>query len=143
MTFAVVLPGAFAFFAACLWIWAVLDCISTDNILVRNMPKTTWLVLVIFVPTVGAVAWLLLGRPEGAGFALGGKYQAPSATKYVTQAPRPKGPDDDPNWSPRTTPSRPTTSEDPAAKRRMAEWEAELEKREAALEARERGLDEE
>lgn len=44
-----------------LWIYCVIDVISADHC--RNLPKTTWLLLVIMVPLVGSVAWLVAGRP--------------------------------------------------------------------------------
>lgn len=55
------------------WLWAIFDVISTDEARVRNLPKGLWLVLVIFLGDVGSVAWLLLGRPEGASFSPGGR----------------------------------------------------------------------
>ena len=55
------------------WLWAVFDVISTDSERVRNLPKGLWLLLVIFLGDIGSVAWLLLGRPEGASFSPGGK----------------------------------------------------------------------
>lgn len=55
------------------WLWAIFDVISTDEARVRNLPKGLWLVLVIFLGDIGSVAWLLLGRPEGASFSPGGR----------------------------------------------------------------------
>ena len=133
----VILPisiGALVFFG--LWFWAILDCISMDTILVRNLPKTTWLFVVIFVPTAGALAWLLLGRPEGAGLAVGGSYRP----RNYTQQSRSKGFEDSTEWKSRSkqikapAPSTEDLTESNAVKeRRLLEWEAELKKREAAL----------
>jgi hypothetical protein len=50
------------------WLWAIFDVIKTDESLTRNLPKGVWLMLVIILSDVGALAWLLLGRPEGVGF---------------------------------------------------------------------------
>ena len=118
------------------WFWAILDCIGTDNILVRNLPKTTWLFVVILIPTAGALAWLLLGRPEGAGLGIGGSYRPPDYTRQQ----RSRGFEDSPEWQQRSKaiqapkPSSDDISESNAVKeRRLLEWEAELEKREAAL----------
>ncbi len=61
--------GGIVFFVSfVLWIWAIFDCISTDSSLCRNLPKGFWLILIILLPTIGAVAWLILGRPERAGW---------------------------------------------------------------------------
>ena len=42
-------PGLVGFVFFCFWVWAVLDVIATDRMLVRNLDKTLWLFLVIFV----------------------------------------------------------------------------------------------
>jgi len=112
-----------------LWFWAILDCIATDSILVRNLPKQLWLMLVILVPSAGALAWLLLGRPEGAGFSLGGNYTPPDYTRGT----RSRGIEDSPEWQARNARALPA---DTGKERRLREWEAELEKREAALDDR-------
>ena len=126
--------GGLIFFA--FWFWAILDCIATDSILVRNLPKTTWLFVVILLPTAGALAWLLLGRPEGAGLGIGGTYRPPD----YTQRSRGRGFADSPAWreqSKQISAPRPPASDiaesDAVKERRLLEWEAELEKREAAL----------
>jgi hypothetical protein len=51
-----------------LWLYALIDCATTDASQCRNLPKPFWLIIVFFVPTIGSLLWLLLGRPEGAGF---------------------------------------------------------------------------
>lgn len=48
-----------------LWLYAIFDAITADESAVRNLPKTFWIILVIILPDVGAIAWLLLGRPTG------------------------------------------------------------------------------
>lgn len=146
MMFGLVIHGIGGTFLFLLWIWAVLDVIATDSILIRNLPKVTWLLLVLFIPTIGAVAWLLLGRPEGAGMSLGGQRSAlyvdpddrwqpssGSTGRYI-------GPDDDPSFgrsSASPSPSLPTSmrEEEPLAirERKLMEREAELARREAEL----------
>ena len=54
------------------WAYAIIDVISTDESRCRNLNKGLWLVLVVILPDLGALAWVLLGRPEGAGLAPGG-----------------------------------------------------------------------
>ena len=118
-----------AFFA--LWVWAVLDVIATDRVLIRNLDKMVWLLLVIFLPTVGAVAWLALGRPINAGFTPGATYSRPTR---VDRKPAPRGLEDSESWGASTTPSAPADDgfESTAAKeRRLRESEAELDAREA------------
>ena len=64
--------GLVALVVLALWIWAIFDVISTDEARMRNLPKMVWLLLVVFFGAVGSIAWLLLGRPEGASFSPGG-----------------------------------------------------------------------
>jgi hypothetical protein len=55
--------GIVGFLLLALWIWALVDCISSDPRMVRNLPKFGWLVIVILLFGIGAILWLLLGRP--------------------------------------------------------------------------------
>ena len=32
---------------------------------IRALPKIVWLLIVLFVPTIGSIAWLIAGRPVG------------------------------------------------------------------------------
>src|SRR5665811_1619449 len=49
-----------------LLVYCLIDCIQSDEGSVRNLPKTIWVLLIIFLPIVGSVAWLVVGRPLGA-----------------------------------------------------------------------------
>ena len=102
--------GLFGLVVLAFWIWAIFDVISTDESLVRNLPKTVWLLLVIFLSTIGALAWLLLGRPEHAGFRPGDTAPRPR--------PRALGVEDAPSWA-----------DEEARRRRYAELDAELDRR--------------
>ena len=133
--------GFFGLVTLALWVYCIFDVIATDDSLMRNLRKPLWLMIVIFLPTIGALAWLVLGRPMYAGF-------MPGDTR--SRAPRRVlGPDDDPNWSPgrgsaypparsATPPPAPAES-DAVRERRLQEREADLERRMRELEARERG----
>jgi hypothetical protein len=46
-----------------LWLYCVLDAITADEASVRNLPKLAWVFIVIFLFEIGAVAWLIAGRP--------------------------------------------------------------------------------
>jgi hypothetical protein len=133
-----VVPGLASGLLLILWIWALLDVIKTDSLLVRNMQKSTWVFLVLLVPTVGAIAWLLLGRPEHGSLVPGGqvKYEY---NPYRSER-RPLGVEDTREWSTfRAQPSRPEPVESDdseslaARERKLLEREAELAKREEAL----------
>ncbi len=47
-----------------LMIFCLIDCIQTDSERVRNLPKIGWILLILFFPIVGGVAWLVAGRPK-------------------------------------------------------------------------------
>lgn len=47
------------------WIYCLLDVIMADEHRIRNLSKATWVVIVLFTFEVGAVAWLVAGRPRG------------------------------------------------------------------------------
>jgi hypothetical protein len=74
-----------------IWIWAILDVIATDEAMIRSLPKGVWLLLVIILPTIGAVAWIALGRPANVGW-------RPGDTNYKTVR-RTVGPEDRADWN--------------------------------------------
>ena len=47
-----------------LWIFCVVDVITTRDGDARHLPKWGWLILVLLFPLVGSVAWLVAGRPR-------------------------------------------------------------------------------
>ena len=48
-----------------LWIFSVIDVITSDEGAIRHLPRLPWLLLVLFFPFAGSVAWLVAGRPAG------------------------------------------------------------------------------
>ena len=46
-----------------LWIFCLVEVIGTDEGAIRNLPKVGWLLIVLFFPLAGSVAWLAAGRP--------------------------------------------------------------------------------
>jgi hypothetical protein len=103
-----------------LWAYCIFDVIAADESLVRNLPKMTWLIIVVITNAVGAVAWLALGRPENLSF-------QPGSTDY--RAPRrPVGPEDRADF--------PTRGDDQPS--RMRAWEEDLERRRRERELRRR-----
>ena len=47
-----------------LMVFCVVDIIGTPAHKARNLPKLWWLLLVLFFPLVGSIAWLAAGRPQ-------------------------------------------------------------------------------
>ena len=68
---------------ALLMIYCVVEVAQAPPLAVRRMPRWLWATAIICLPLVGAVAWLLLGRP--------------TAETLGTRKPprRPAAPDDD------------------------------------------------
>jgi hypothetical protein len=122
--------GIFAFAALVLWAYCIFDVISTDESRITNLPKMFWLLIVIFIPTIGSVAWLLLGRPSGAAWRPGST--EPRQPRLPPPPPPTLG-----------LPERAISPEDHAAKREEAlrryneEREEELRRREEDLRRRE------
>lgn len=67
-------------------IYALVDCIQTDESKVRGLPKVFWIILIVLITFVGPIAWLIAGK-ERALPGRGGRQQR-----------GPLGPDDDPDF---------------------------------------------
>ncbi|GAB6984207.1 PLD nuclease N-terminal domain-containing protein [Nocardioides pyridinolyticus] len=50
-----------------LWVYCLVDAIGAQPARVRNLPKVAWIVLILFFPLIGSVAWLVAGRPDSGG----------------------------------------------------------------------------
>jgi phospholipase D-like protein len=82
-----------------LGIYALVDCIQTEDSAVRGLPKLAWVAVIVLLWIVGPIAWLLAGRdrsrvqpgtprPAGPGGGLG---QGRPTRRIVA-------PDDDPDF---------------------------------------------
>jgi hypothetical protein len=60
-----------------MWVFCLVDVISSEEGAIRNLPKVPWLLIVLFFPLAGSVAWLVAGRPQG----------APGRSPYERQVP--------------------------------------------------------
>ncbi|NYG06465.1 hypothetical protein BJ986_000952 [Phycicoccus badiiscoriae] len=74
-------------------IYALVDCIQTDDAQVRGLPKLLWLLLILLFPALGAIGWFIAGRPQRGSTGRGPRGRGPSH-----QPPPPRGPDDDPDF---------------------------------------------
>ncbi|WP_433191648.1 PLD nuclease N-terminal domain-containing protein [Nocardia sp. CA-107356] len=75
-----------------LWVYCLVDIVTCPDAGIRNLPKMGWLIIVILIPTVGALLWLFAGRPLHEG--------RPRATTRYAEYDRPgrrvpQNPDDD------------------------------------------------
>ena len=58
-------------------LYALIEAIQADGDRVRLMPRWLWIVAIVLLPGVGALAWLILGRPLYSGPPSGGRPTAP------------------------------------------------------------------
>jgi hypothetical protein len=56
--------GGFFLLVLALDIFCLIDVIVSREDEVRNLPKIAWLLLILFFPLVGSIAWLAAGRPQ-------------------------------------------------------------------------------
>ncbi len=107
------IPSAFGLIMFAVWVFAVLDVISTDEMIMRGLPKLVWVFVVVFVPPVGAFVWFALGRPVGAGLTPGTSRRGPSRSwqgepgRDKPRRSRPRGIEDRDDWQAGTHPSSP------------------------------------
>jgi hypothetical protein len=47
-----------------LWIYCIYDVITTDEAIVKHLPKVLWLIIVVLIPDIGSLLWLGIGRPR-------------------------------------------------------------------------------
>jgi hypothetical protein len=50
-----------------LWIFSLAGVIGSDDGRIRHLPKVWWLLIVLFFPLAGSIAWLVAGRPGSGG----------------------------------------------------------------------------
>ena len=62
--------GALGIALTLFWVYTILVVITTDESRVRNLPKLAWVVIVVLLLDVGALAWWVAGRPQGAARSL-------------------------------------------------------------------------
>ena len=114
-----------------LWVYCIFDVIGSEESLTRNLPKVMWLLIVIFLPTIGSIAWLIMGRPQNASFTPGDPAPRRSGASRGSSPSRRRqlAPDDDPRF----------LAQIDERARRLREWEDELKRREEELKRREQG----
>ena len=54
--------GVVGLFFMALWIFCIVDVITTREGACRNLPKIAWLLIVLVLADVGSIAWLIAGR---------------------------------------------------------------------------------
>jgi hypothetical protein len=112
---------------------ALIDCLSTDEYLVRNLPKIAWVFIILLFSPVGWIAWFVAGRPQQPARAGAGAQWRPGAGFPEDHRPsrRQAAPDDDPEFLREIARNRKSDEE------MFSKWEADLRRREEDLRKRE------
>ncbi|GIF71320.1 PLD nuclease N-terminal domain-containing protein [Asanoa siamensis] len=105
---------------------ALISCLSADEGEIRALPRLVWVLIILFFPLVGGIAWFLAGRPRRQGQAAGGQWRAGGGFPEKAR-PRPQAPDDDPEFL-KSLDQRPADD-----KEMFDRWEADLRRREEDL----------
>jgi hypothetical protein len=130
--------------ALAVWLYCLLDAITADRTLVRRLPKGVWIAVVLLTFEIGAVAWLVWGRPRDRGTSPRTRPRLGSTGRTAWPA-RPAGPqrsgsfgrsgpvapDDDPEFLARL--DRQAAQEH---ERLLGTWEEDLRRREEELRRR-------
>lgn len=46
-------------------IYAAIDTLMTDRSRVRGLPKTLWVIIILFLPVIGVILWFTIGKDRG------------------------------------------------------------------------------
>ncbi|GAA1876006.1 PLD nuclease N-terminal domain-containing protein [Asanoa iriomotensis] len=106
---------------------ALISCLSADEGEIRALPRIVWVLVILFFPLVGGIAWFVAGRPEQRSAGDGARWR-PGAGFPEHQRPRPTAPDDDPEFL-KSINDQQRTSDAELFER----WEADLRRREEDL----------
>ncbi|PVU84212.1 hypothetical protein DDP54_11525 [Cellulomonas sp. WB94] len=109
-------------------VWCLIEAIQAPEGHIRNLPKWAWILLILFIPYVGPVAWLVAGRPSMTSAGRQVPWPSTQTAGFPEyERPRSVAPDDDPEFLARLAAS------DSSDRRLLAQWEADLREREAKL----------
>lgn len=59
--------GIIAVLSIALSIFALSDCVQTEDEKIRGLPKWAWIVLIVLIPWVGPITWLFVGKERNLG----------------------------------------------------------------------------
>ncbi|MFJ8577417.1 PLD nuclease N-terminal domain-containing protein [Micromonospora sp. NPDC093277] len=107
-------------------VFALISCLSAEDGEIRALPRIAWVLIILFFPLIGSIAWFAAGRepsarrsrtawPMGNGFS-------------ERERPRPVAPDDDPAFL--SSLADRARRED---QERLRRWEEDLRRREDEL----------
>lgn len=59
-----IVAGVIGIAVVFVWVYCLYDVITTQDALVRNLPKLAWFVIVLVLFDIGSILWLCFGRPR-------------------------------------------------------------------------------
>jgi hypothetical protein len=109
---------------------ALISCLSANEAEIRALPRIAWVLIILFFPLIGPIAWFAAGRPAPAagqpgGWRIGGGFPE-------HRRPRTVAPDDDPEFLGSLDAERSTQDRE-----LFERWEEDLRRREGELRHRE------
>jgi hypothetical protein len=94
-----------ALIALGVWLYCLFDVLTTDEVDVRGLPKFLWFLIVLLTMNIGAIAWLLFGRPREVRIGMDRRGFEPATERDLARTrpeppsfDPPRGPDDDPDF---------------------------------------------
>ncbi|WP_422770999.1 PLD nuclease N-terminal domain-containing protein [Plantactinospora sp. WMMC1484] len=113
-------------------VFALISCLSAEDDEIRALPRFAWVLIILFFPLVGSIAWFVAGRPQSAGRPTFGTRPAGGRPSVGPDRRVPVAPDDDPEFL------RSLDSERSKQDRELLDrWERDLRRREEELRRRE------
>lgn len=122
------LYGIFFLIELVLVVAALIDCLSTEQFAVRNLPKVAWVFLILLFSPIGAIAWFIAGRPQRQNVGRAGEWRPGSGFPESQRPRRGPAPDDDPAFL-----SGLGTSAKRDDDELFSKWESDLRRREDEL----------
>ncbi|WP_444950190.1 PLD nuclease N-terminal domain-containing protein [Micromonospora ureilytica] len=107
---------------------ALISCLSAEEGKIRALPRIAWVLIILFFPLVGSIAWFIVGRQPSPGAGAGWSGGIGGGER---QRPRPVAPDDDPEFL-RSVEERAQQQDQELFQR----WEEDLRRREDDLRRR-------
>ncbi|PYC67496.1 hypothetical protein C7C45_21015 [Micromonospora arborensis] len=105
---------------------ALISCLSAEEGQIRSLPRIVWVLIILFFPLVGSIAWFVAGREPNSGAGKGW-----SGGTVQRKQRRPVAPDDDPEFL-RSVQDRAKQQDQELFQR----WEEDLRRREDDLRRR-------
>ncbi|GAA3727208.1 hypothetical protein GCM10022225_05620 [Plantactinospora mayteni] len=111
---------------------ALISCLSAEDDEIRALPRFAWVLIILFFPLVGSIAWFVAGRPASPERPVAGGRPAGGRPAGGRDRRPPLAPDDDPEFL--------RSLDDERSKRDrelLDTWERDLRRREEELRRRE------